>query len=111
MARSKECKPKKQGERRVRKGRLATSEYAPKFVIARPHFRRVAYAISEDKRISGKALVALQRYVEHVIVMQLEKARHITEQVDGKSTKRVLLKRHLKIVDECSSLMAPVNLS
>jgi histone H3/H4 len=109
-----EKKPKKEGCKEVkeaRKGRRTTSEYAPKFIIARAHFRRVAHAICDEKRISGKALVALQRYVEHVMTLQLEKARRITEKVDGKTAKRVLMKRHLKLVDECDSLMAPVNLS
>lgn len=107
-------KAKKAGcdeKKATRKGRRSTSEYAPNFVIARAHFRRVAHAVAADKRISGKALVALQRYVEHVMTQQLKKARKITEQVDGKVAKRVLMKRHLKLVDECDSLMTPVNLS
>lgn len=109
MPATKTASPKK-----PRKGRLiakSSSEYAPKFAIARAHFRRVSYQIVDKKRFSAKALIALQRYVEHAMTIQLEKARKITEKIDGKPTKRVLMKRHLKLIDECDSIMAPVNLS
>ena len=113
MARTKKSSKatKKSAAKKVpKRGRIMAkaTEYtrtrSAKFAIAGAHFRRIAKSIvGKDKRISGKALDALQRYVESSMNVQLTKARKLMDNVDKSKKRRTLTARYLDIVDSCEA--------